>query len=101
MPTPPSNHRRGIRNSVAMTARVRSTGGMVWDVVVTNLTAEGCCIAKPDIRLRAQQRVSIKLESLEYLLGHVKWALESTAGIEFDRPLYGPVAEHLQRRFLR
>ena len=101
MPTPPSNHRRGIRDSVAMTARVRSTGGIILDVVVTDLTAEGCCIAKPDIRLMSDQRVSIKLESLEYMLGHVKWAFESTAGIEFDRPLYGPVAEHLQRKFLR
>lgn len=101
MHTQPSNYRRGIRDSVAMTARVRSTGGMVRDVVVTDLTAEGCCIAKPDLRLRVPQRISIKLESLEYMLGHIKWALDSTAGIQFDRPLYGPVAEHLQQRFLR
>jgi hypothetical protein len=101
MPTPPPNDRRNRRDAVAMTARVRSTGGMVWDVVVTDLTAEGCCIAKPEIRLRDRQRVSIKLEAIDYLLGTVKWAQASTAGIEFDRPLYGPVAEHLQRRFLR
>ena len=84
-----------------MTARLRSTGGMYWDVVVTDLSAEGCNIAKPDIRLRANQRISIKIESIDYLLGHVKWAAELSAGIEFDRPLYGPVAEHLQRRFKR
>ncbi len=51
MPTPPSDGRRTSRDSVAMTARLRSTGGMVWEVIVTDLTAEGCCIAKPNIRL--------------------------------------------------
>lgn len=101
MRSSPSNNRRHGRDAVAMTARVRSTSGLALEVVVTDLTAEGCCIAKPNLPLRDRQRVSVKLESIDYQLGTVKWAHMATAGIEFDRPLYGPVAEHLQRQFRR
>jgi hypothetical protein len=95
------NARRNSRPPVSMNAKLRMNSGAKCDTAVLDLSAEGCCITSSKLGLRPSQRISIKLESLEYVHGFIKWALDSSAGIEFDRPLYGPVAEHLQRHFLR
>lgn len=93
--------RQNSRAPVVMNAKLRIIGGKGVDVSVIDLTADGCRIAKPSIELRVKQQVAVKLESLDYLKGCVRWSDESTAGIEFERPLYGPVFEHLQRIYPR
>jgi hypothetical protein len=97
MDSPATQARQKSRAPVVMNAKLRIIGGKGMDVSVSDLTADGCCIAKPNVELRLKQQISIKLESLDYLKGSIRWASETTAGIEFERPLYGPVFEHLQR----
>jgi hypothetical protein len=36
---------------------------------------------------------------MEGLCGEVRWVRGHEAGIEFERPLYEPVVEHLHRQF--
>jgi hypothetical protein len=98
MDTPPRvKARMQGRAPVVMNAKLRIIGGKSIDVYVTDLTAEGCCIVAPKSELRIHQEVSIKLESLDFIKGRIGWSNENAAGIEFERPLYGPVVEHLQR----
>ncbi|MND00939.1 hypothetical protein D3C83_197310 [compost metagenome] len=40
----------------------------------------------------------IRPEGLEGLTGTVRWILGERAGVEFDQPIYGPVADHLAER---
>ncbi|MGE3692508.1 MAG: hypothetical protein AB7F98_14120 [Novosphingobium sp.] len=69
------------------------------EVTVTDLTADGCAIRLPKAQLRVKQKVSIKLESLEFVTGVVSHFDANAATIQFDRPLYGPVIEHLRRQY--
>ena len=90
-----------FRAPVAMKGKLLIIGGKGVDIAVTDLTIFGCSIIKPPVELRKKQVVSIKLEYLDYVKGIVRWSSQDTAGIEFDRPLYAPVAEHLQKVYLR
>jgi len=89
------------RPPLAMNAKLRIIGSKGFDVSVTDLTVDGCCIVLQNVELRLKQQVSIKLESLDFIKGRINWSSESGAGIEFERPLYGPVVEHLLRTIAR
>ena len=41
----------------------------------------------------------LRPERMEGLCGTVRWVSGHEAGIEFDRPLYAPVVEHLHRLY--
>ena len=87
------------RSPIAMNAKLRIIGGKGFDVAVTDLTVDGCSIALQGVELRQKQAVSIKLESLDFIKGRITWSSETGAGLEFERPLYGPVVEHLLRTY--
>ena len=93
--------RRSNRMPIAAKASLRLTQGTKFDVAVTNLTSEGCCIAARYLSLRTGDYVTLKLADLEYLRAIVRWSNDAMVGLEFTRPLYGPVAEHLQARLCR
>lgn len=42
-------------------------------------------------------RVVIRPQALEGLTGIIRWISGDCAGVEFDRPLHGPVVDHLVR----
>lgn len=93
--------RRSNRMPVAVRASLRLTRGTKFDVVVTNLTREGCCIFASYLNLRTGDYVGLRFAELEYLHAIVRWSTDAMVGLEFTHPLYGPVAEHLQARFRR
>ena len=97
MKPPAAKARAKSGAAVIMNARLRLTGGKGFDVIVTELTAAGCSISRVSVELRLNQPVSIKLDTLDYVKGSISWASDATAGIEFERPLYAPVVEPLQR----
>lgn len=90
--------RRAARRAVVMDAQCR-VAGAAGKVSIVDLTAEGCCIALRGLHLRAGQAVRIIPDSFQPLPGTVRWVAPGFAGIEFDSPLYGPVADHLQKTF--
>ena len=92
--------RRSERISVTLPARCRTHRNLHADVVLSDITAEGCSIFTKNIFLRVGERVVIRPESLEGLPAIVRWAYRNRAGVEFEQPLYGPVAEHLQQRYV-
>ena len=92
--------RRSERIQVTLPARCRAHRSLNADVVLSDLTAEGCCIFTKNIFLRVGERVVIRPESLEGLPAIVRWVYRHQAGVEFEQPLYGPVAEHLQQRYV-
>jgi hypothetical protein len=92
-----TNQRRASRASVLMPASCRTATGRRGDVSIVDLTAEGCRIFTKAVPLSVGLKLRIRAQSLESLPGVVRWVRGGFAGIEFDNPLYGPVAEHLQR----
>ena len=95
------NQRRTLRPTVLLAAFCRSDTGRRGEVTIVDLTAEGCRIFTKAVPLGPGLKVRVRPENFESLPGVVRWARGGFAGIEFDKPLYGPVAEHLQRMFDR
>jgi hypothetical protein len=89
--------RRSERLSIVLPARCRSRSGFVDRVVITDISLEGCCIESCALTVKKGDLVVIQPESLEGLCGQVRWVDKHMAGIEFARPLYAPVVEHLHR----
>lgn len=87
--------RQSIRYPVWLTASCRTSLGSASDVILSNLSADGCGLTAADGLLRPGQQVVIRLQSIEGLPGKVCWVRGKRAGVKFDRPLYGPVVEHL------
>lgn len=95
MTTPMRIPRAAMRYPVWITATCRTSLGRVADVILSNLSTDGCGLSIGEDMVRPGQVVSVKLPSLEPLHGVVCWVKGKQAGVKFERPLYGPVLEHL------
>jgi hypothetical protein len=89
--------RRSARLPVVLPARCRTRSGFVDHVVITDLSRDGCRYQSFGITVKAGDLVVIRPEGLEGLCGVVRWVKNHKAGIEFERPLYVPVVEHIHR----
>lgn len=87
--------RRYVRRTVSMPVQCRTLGGIRHEGEISNISIEGCCIRPHCLRFRVGARVMVRPQGMEILTGVVRWISGEVAGIEFDRPLYGPVIDHL------
>lgn len=94
-----TNQRRASRASVFMPAVCRTNTGRQGEVTIVDLTAEGCRIFTKALPVSEGLKLRIRPANFESLPGVVRWVRGGFAGIEFDKPLYGPVADHLQKAF--
>lgn len=91
--------RRSRRLALTLPARCRTLNGFGDDVVIRDLSAEGCRIMSFALSVRVGGHVVVRPQGLEGLCGTVRWVRGHEAGIEFDRPLYTPVVDHLHRQY--
>ncbi|MBC2665658.1 PilZ domain-containing protein [Novosphingobium flavum] len=91
--------RRSVRLTLALPARCRSLNGFAQEVVIRDISVEGCRLISHSLSISPQAKVVIRPTGLEGLCGTVRWICGHEAGIEFDSPLYLPVVEHLHNRF--
>lgn len=94
------DERRSRRLGLAMPARCRMLSGFTEDVVIRDISEGGCRVASTVLRLRAGDRVLLRPPGMEGLAGIVRWFERGEAGIEFERPLYVAVVEHLHRQYV-
>lgn len=94
------DERRSRRLGLAMPARCRMLSGFTEDVVIRDVSEGGCRVASAVLRLRAGDRVLLRPPGMEGLAGIVRWFDHGEAGIEFERPLYVAVVEHLHRQYV-
>ena len=87
--------RRSQRLPVTLTAQCRTLSGMRDKGEISDITAEGCRLRTLSLMLRVGSRVLVRPQGLESLSGVVRWVRGDLAGVEFDRPLYVPIVEHL------
>lgn len=79
----------------------RSDTGRQGEQAIVDLTAQGCRVFTKAVPLNLGLNIRVRPQDFESLPGIVRLARGGFAGIEFDKPLCGPVAEHLQRVFKR
>ncbi len=94
----PHAFRRSERLEVVLPARCRSRTGFLDRGTISDLSAEGCRFESFALTLHAGDLVVINPEGIEGICGKVRWVKGHSAGIEFERPLYAPVVDHLHRR---
>ncbi len=99
MTQPTEECRRSRRLALAMPARCRMLSGFVEEVVIRDISPEGCRVMSFALNLRPGARVIVRPAGMEGLCGTVRWAGRHEAGIEFERPLYPAVAEHMHRSY--
>lgn len=87
--------RRANRRSVQMTAQCRTTSGLRDVGQISDISAQGCCIRTRAVMFRVGSHVVIRPEGMEALGGTVRWVAGDYAGLEFDRPIYSAVLDHL------
>jgi hypothetical protein len=93
------NNRRSDRRPVVIHAECRTQTGLFGRVEIMDLTPEGCRIFAKGLPMRVGQRIRLKPQNFQPIPGIVRWIEYDFAGIEFERPLYLPVIEHLQKTF--
>ena len=99
MSEPDADDRRSTRLALVLPARCRTLNGFIDDVVIRDLSPEGCRIKSFALSVKVGSQVVLRPQNLEGLCGIVRWISGHEAGIEFERPLYAPVVEHLHRSY--
>ncbi|NOW46784.1 hypothetical protein FHW96_002948 [Novosphingobium sp. SG751A] len=90
-------NRQAIRRPLTMSARCRLMSGLQDNVTVSDLSTHGCRIATRTLSLAVGTRVMLKLDGLEAISCTVRWVESGQCGLQFERPIYEPVVEHLCR----
>ncbi|WP_300972850.1 PilZ domain-containing protein [Sphingomonas sp. LHG3406-1] len=75
---------RRTRQPVEIEARVHSSDGRESPILVTNLSADGCCV---DGTFGIGDFLDITIPELGRRRGQVRWAIGNQAGIRFLAPL--------------
>lgn len=92
-----SDLRRAVRLELAMPGRLKTSTGILDCVAVLDLSPVGCRIASLEAEFDEGQILTLRPDRLEAMKGYVRWRKGHRAGIEFERPLYLPVVEHLHK----
>lgn len=87
--------RKSMRKPVVLAAQCRTQSGMRDRGEISDITSEGCCVKTNSLFFKVGTRVVIRPDGLEGLTGVVRWIAGDKAGVEFDRPIYGPVIDHI------
>lgn len=94
--------RRGSsRLPTSIAAVAQSTQGAVQRLEISDLSPEGCAVVVAGPPLVAGTVYGIKMEGLEGLVSTARWTAGQQAGLQFDRPLYPAIAEHIAARHPR
>ena len=90
--------RRNVRRELNADAVVRSSSqGRVGGHVI-DISENGCKLELEVDRMLPEQRLMIKLPSLETQAGVVRWVSGRIVGVEFHEPLHPAVVEHLSQK---
>ena len=87
--------RRSVRRPVLLAAQCRTQGGLRDDGEISDISAEGCCLRMRGIYFRVGTRIVLRPQGMESMAGVVRWVSRDLAGVEFDRPIYGPIVDHI------
>lgn len=94
----PISPRRSERQAVTLAVQCRTLSGMRDTGEISDITAEGCCLTTRSLFFRPGTRLIVKPQGMEGMSGVVRWVRGDQAGIEFDRPLYGPIVDFIARQ---
>ena len=90
--------RHVLRPSTVWYVQVRMESGVRHIGTIIDLSAGDCRIELHTRVPLLHSKILIKPDGLNALEGTVRWVSGNQFGVAFDRPIYGPVLEHLIRQ---
>ena len=87
--------RCSVRSEVSVPARCLTAWGRIEAIMLTDVSAQGCCITATHKPLDRGARVIIRTAALLGASGVVRWTENLSAGVEFDSPLPASILQHL------
>lgn len=93
--------RRTPRFDVSVQGRYRTGNGVARDVPIFEISETGCRFYDRFGRLAADIDISIKIETIGPIVATVRWSRDQIVGVEFERPIYGPVFEFIRDKLSR
>lgn len=95
----PSRPRNADRTAVRMPASCRSSTGLRDEGWLEDFSNVGCCLVTRTTRFKVGGHIVLRPGGLEGITGIVRWVHANRCGIEFSRPIYGAVFDHLCAQF--
>jgi hypothetical protein len=92
--------RRAKRIPLQCEIEFRRAGETRSMVDLLDLSPNGCCIA-PTVRVEPGQTIFLRMPGMEGIQAKVAWVEQWKVGVEFERPMYGPVFDGLVARLKR
>lgn len=93
--------RRESRDLILMPGQMLTQLSLKAYVAVTDLSPHGCRVIARAEHLCLSETVYICMDNLEPWSARLRWRDFQIAGLEFDRPLYPPVVDHLVSNWQR
>lgn len=90
--------RRTPRFDISVQGRYRTGNGIARDVPIFEISETGCRFYDRFGRLTAGTQMSIKIETIGPIIATVRWCKDHIVGIQFERPIYGPVFEFIRNK---
>lgn len=84
------------RKIISVPAQIRTGSCVPHHVAVIDLSEGGCCVIERASTLSEGSLVSIRVGRLDPIEARVRWVKDEEIGLEFQRPLYGPVFENIR-----
>ena len=93
-------HRKSARVPLRAEVQLRRTGHHHYLVNVFDISPEGCKLEFVE-RPRLDETVWVKFDGYDAIQSSVCWVEGHSAGIEFVRPIYPSIFEHMIARLQR
>lgn len=88
--------RRSPRKIISVPGRIRTGRCVAHNVAITDLSEGGCCAIDRGASLKEGTNVTIRVGRLDPIEATVRWTTADGIGLEFQRPIYGPVFDHIR-----
>jgi len=90
--------RRTERFDISVQGRYRTGSGVARHVPIVEISETGCRFYDRFGRLADGAEISIKIETVGPIIAHVRWCKNFIVGVQFERPIYGPVFEFIRNK---
>lgn len=83
-----------VRHSVTIYGKFRYNG-RAYDVPLQDLSETGCRFFDRNGSLEKDTQIRLTIGGMGPFDATVRWNRQQYVGVEFDRPIYGPILEHI------
>ena len=84
------------RYNISVMGNVRTNLEASIQAEITDLSENGCACTVGTQSLKRNDHASLRIGDLDPINATIRWVNDRQVGIEFYRPVYGPVFDHLR-----